>query len=159
MNGCPADAYRLRLRTATKADFPELAALWVASWQEAMPGIDFEARRPWLAQHLSALHKAGSFTICAVAERGGLIGFATFNPATSYLDQLAVAPAAKGRGAARLLLNEVRRFSKGRIELDVNADNSRAIAFYTREGFVTIGAGSNPRSGLKTLRLRWDESG
>ena len=51
---------------------------------------------------------------------------------------------------------EARRLSPAAITLDVNLDNARAVAFYRREGFVQIGEGANPRSGLKTLKLRWD---
>jgi putative acetyltransferase len=82
-----------------------------------------------------------------------LLGFVTFDPATAYLDQLAVAPEAKGSGAASLLLNEARRLSPDGLTLDVNQDNPRALRFYEREGFEKIGEGTNPRSGLKTWRL------
>ena len=31
-----------------EALIPQLVDLWVAAWTQAMPQIDFEARRPWL---------------------------------------------------------------------------------------------------------------
>ncbi|MGA7384819.1 MAG: GNAT family N-acetyltransferase, partial [Methylocella sp.] len=122
---------------------------------EAMPDIDFEARRPWFLDHLQALQAANAITICAVDGFNRLLGFVAFDPAKAYLDQLAVAPEAKGTGAARLLLNEARRLSPNGLVLDVNQDNARALAFYAREGFAKIAEGVNPRSGLKTWRLRW----
>jgi putative acetyltransferase len=150
----------LNLRVVTDADFPSLSDLWVASWREAMPGIDFEARRRWLIDHLRALQTAGSFIICAFDRSDRLLGVTTIDPATGYLDQLAVAPEAKGKGVARLLLGEARRLSPSGITLEVNEDNARAIAFYEREGFVKIADGGvNPNSGLNTRRLRWPGRG
>jgi uncharacterized iron-regulated membrane protein len=37
----------------------------------------------------------------------------------------------------------------------VNIDNPRAVRFYEKAGFETIGEGVNPLSGLATLRLLW----
>jgi putative acetyltransferase len=172
-----------------------LADLWVASWQETMPNIDFSARRDWLVNHISTLEAAGAITICALdhddfgsnrskimnvidfiqleRDTGGkpaqrstfphpaleppnrIVGFVTLNAATGWLDQLAVAPAAKGAGAAERLIEEAKRLSPRLLALDVNVDNPRALRFYEKEGFVTIGEGVNPMSGLKTLRLVW----
>jgi putative acetyltransferase len=127
----------------------------MASWREAMPDINFEARRRWFLGHLRALEAAGAITICALDSLNQLLGFVTFDPATAYLDQLTVAPEAKGTGVAHLLLNEARRLSPNGLVLDVNQDNARALAFYAREGFAMTAEGVNPRSGLKTRRLRW----
>jgi putative acetyltransferase len=145
----------LRLRVRADADCASLAGLWAASWREAMPDIDFAARRPWFLDHLRELEADGAITICAFDGLDRLLGFVTFDPAKAYLDQLAVAPEAKGTGAAKLLLNEARRLSPNGLVLDVNQDNARALAFYAREGFAKIADGVNPRSGLKTQRLRW----
>ena len=145
----------MRLRARTDADCATLADVWVASWREAMPDIDFEQRRRWFLDHLRGLEADGAITICAFDGLNRLLGFVTFDPATAYLDQLAVAPEAKGTGAAKLLLNEARRLSPNGLVLDVNQDNARALAFYAREGFAKTAEGVNPRSGLKTWRLRW----
>jgi len=151
----PSPTAGVCLRVRTDADCARLAGVWVASWQEAMPDTDFSARRPWLLDHLRALEAAGAITICAFDGFNRLLGFVTFDPATAYLDQLAVAPEAKGTGAAKLLVAEARRLSPNGLVLDVNQDNARALAFYEREGFAKIAEGVNPRSGLKTWQLRW----
>jgi putative acetyltransferase len=145
----------LGLRVRTDADCASVADLWLASWREAMPDIDFEARRAWFLDHLRALEAGGAITICAFDGLNRLLGFVTFDPANAYLDQLAIVPEAKGTGAANLLLDEARRFSPNGLVLDVNQDNARALAFYAREGFAKTAEGVNPRSGLKTWRLRW----
>jgi len=132
-----------------------LAELWVASWQEAIPAIDFSARRSWLLDHLRALEAQGAVTICAFDAADALLGFVTCDPMTAYLDQLAVAPEAKGPPTARLLLNEARRCCPQNLVLDVNQDNLRAVRFYEREGFSKIAEGMNENSGLKTWKMAW----
>lgn len=135
---------------------PELLDLWVAAWRRVMPDIDFEARRPWFVDHLRELEDAGTAIRCAFdTATGAMLGFVTIDPATGHLDQIAVAPAAQGGGAARALLAEARRLSPGRVGLDVNAANPRAIAFYRREGFCKIGEGVNPRSGRPIHSMEW----
>lgn len=61
----------------------------------------------------------------------------------AYLGTLAVAPEAQGRGVAGAMLRDAlaRLLSAGvtRVELTVEADNPRAIAFYERLGFVHEG--------------------
>lgn len=153
----PSSVQGLRLRLRLDADLASLADLWVLSWQETMPSIDFPARRPWFLDHLQKLEAAGAVTVCAFEGSGRLLGFATFDPAGAYLDQLAVAPDAKGSGVATLLLKEARRRSMGDLTLDVNQDNGRALRFYGREGFEKIAEGTNPHSGLKTWRLRYSK--
>jgi putative acetyltransferase len=145
---------KICLRPLRSADLLNLAKLWVASWQEAMPEIDFSARLQWFLDHLRTLDATGFVTVCAIDGSGSVIGFFSIDPATAYLDQLAVAPAVKGTRVARLLLDEARRISPQGIVLEVNADNRRAVAFYKREGFEKISECANPLSGLKTLRLR-----
>src|SRR4029077_10273393 len=98
----------------------------MASWREAMPDIDFKARRPWFLDHLRALEASGAITICAFDGLNRLLGFVTFDPATAFLYQLAAAPEAKGTGVAHLLLNEARRLSPNGLVLEVNQDNARA---------------------------------
>ena len=51
------------------------------------------------------------------------------------------------RASARILLAEAKRLSPGRLELHVNQDNARAIAFYRKHGFAVAGEDVNPRSG------------
>jgi putative acetyltransferase len=82
-------------------------------------------------------------------------GFVTIDPATGYLDQLVVAPEFWGSNVATLLLDEAKRRSPGRIELLVNKDNGRAIAFYEKHGFELVGDDVNPTSGRPVYRMRW----
>ncbi|WP_083931629.1 GNAT family N-acetyltransferase [Methyloferula stellata] len=142
-------------RPRAESELSALVDLWVASWQKAMPQIDFEARRDWFRDHLSGLEAGGFQTICAFDMQGIIVGFVTVNPKTHNLAQLAVTPDAWGSGLASQLLAEARRLSPEALVLDVNEDNPRAIRFYQREGFVRTGEGVNALSGLKTLRMQW----
>ena len=150
----------LALHPFVWAHLPELTDLWVASWAATMPDIDFEARRPWLVDHLRALNEAGVDIVCAFdAGNGVMCGFVTIDARTGRLDQIAVHRDARGSGAARALLDEAKRRAPGRVALDVNAANPRAVAFYLREGFRKVGEGVNPRSGLATIDLEWRADG
>lgn len=137
------------------AHLPEVVDLWVASWARTMPEIDFEARRPWLVDRLAELGAAGVRRRVAFSETGEAMGFVTLDPATGWLDQIAVGPDFWGAGVAEALLADARLLAPGRIGLDVNADNARAVAFYRKQGFEKVGEGRNPRSGLPTLVLEW----
>ena len=66
-----------------------------------------------------------------------------------------MAPDAWGSGLARALLDEARRISPAGLGLHVNQNNPRAVRFYEREGFVRVGEGLNPRSGLPIWEYRW----
>ncbi len=137
------------------AHLAEMADLWIASWARAMPEIDFEARRPWLIGRLAELRDGGVRVRVAFSATGEAMGFVTIDPVTGWLDQIVVGPNFWGGGVAERLLADARAISPGRIGLDVNADNPRAVAFYEKQGFVKVGEGANPRSGLPTLVLEW----
>jgi len=142
------------LRAVPAHDLPRLTDLWVESWASLELDIDFEARRAWLPEHLQSLVAGGAALVGVYAPE--LAGFVTINPATGWLDQICVAPRHFGSGAALALMNEAKRLAHHRVELDVVEANPRAIRFYEREGFKTIGFGVSPRSGLKTRLMRWE---
>jgi putative acetyltransferase len=143
------------LRAARDDDLPALLELWVASWSEVYPQIDFAARRTWFAGHLAQLEDAGAEVTVACGEDGATLGFVVFDPATGLMDQLCVAVAQKGKGVARALLDGVKRRAPERVHLTVNKANARAIAFYLREGFEVAGEAVNPNSGLPIWKMVW----
>jgi len=142
------------LRPAEAGDFEPILALWVATWAETFPDIDFASRAGWLRDHLETMSRGG-IVLLAEDDSHQALGMATVDPRRNLLEQIAVAPQAKGTGIASLLLAEARRQCPGPLELDVNQDNARALRFYEREGFVKIAAGSNPKSGRSTWSLRF----
>ena len=131
-------------------------ALWLESWQKAYPSIDFAARVPWWRERWrSAL--VPNAAIIVAEEAGRLVGFVTVD-AKAYLDQLVVAPDRWGSRLAGVLVDEAKRLSPDSITLLVNEDNTRAIRFYERNGFVHAGPDVNPTSGRPVLKMEWKAS-
>ncbi len=143
------------LRDFAEADLAALVDLWVAAWSATGLPIDFEARRAWIKERLSALRAHGAMIVVGLDASEKPAGFVAIDPSGGALDQLCVAPAERGSGLASSLLDEAKRRSPGVVELDVNEANLRARRFYEREGFSVAGRGANPLSGLPTLKMRW----
>lgn len=137
---------------------PAMTDLWVESWQEALPEIDFEARRGWLCHRIGTLIEEGAVIELALsAGEGGapgrLLGFVSVHPRTGYVDQLVVHPDHWGEGVASRLIEAAALRSPAHLSLDVNEQNERAVRFYEKAGFTVVGHGMNPTSGRPTLRM------
>ena len=142
-----------RLRPYRAADEDAAIALWQRTWQEAYPSIDFAARVTWWRERWRNELVANAAII--IAERDtALAGFVTID-AGGYLDQLVVAPEHWGSELATRLADEAKRRSPTGVSLLVNRDNTRAIRFYERSGFVHAGEDVNPTSGRPVLRMVW----
>lgn len=148
---------RYFLREVLPADWPELTDLWIESWQQTFPAIDFAARRGWFVDRLVALRDEGTGVLVAAFDRatGAMAGFVALEPQRHWLDQIAVAPCFAGKQAASDLMAVAEDLAGGHLMLDVNVDNARALRFYLGRGFRITGEGVNPASGLKTLTMDW----
>ena len=123
------------------------------TWQQAYPAIDFTARVPWWRERWRNELVANAAIIVAEAANV-LIGFVTID-GSGYLDQLVVSPDRWGSELANTLVDEAKRLSPAGVTLLVNKDNSRAIRFYERNGFVHAGEDVNPTSGRPVLKMAW----
>ena len=142
-----------RLRPYTAADEDAAIALWLRTWQQTSPDIDFAARLDWWRTRWR--DELVARTKITVTENSGLMtGFVTVDPATLYLDQIVVAPEAWGTGTAEALVDEARRISPRGLDLQVNQDNTRAIRFYEKQGFTITGEDKNS-SGRLTYWMQW----
>jgi putative acetyltransferase len=141
------------LRPYCAEDEDAAITLWLETWQQAYPGIDFAARVKWWRERWRSELVPHASIVVAV-QAGALIGFVTIDT-SGYLDQLVVAPDHWGSELGNTLVNEAKRLSPDHITLLVNTDNARAIRFYERNGFVHIGADVNPTSGKPVLRMEW----
>jgi len=137
-----------------RADDEDAAiAVWQQTWQRAYPSIDFAARVAWWRERWRS-ELVPNAAIIVAEQAGALLGFVTLD-ASGYLDQLVVAPDHWGTELANTLVDEAKRLSPDHITLLVNTDNSRAIRFYERNGFVQAGGDVNPTSGRPVLRMEW----
>jgi putative acetyltransferase len=144
----------LKLRDYAAADEEAAIELWRRTWQQTYPNIDFSARVPWWRERWR--NELVPQTRITVAEMDGVLeGFVTVDPKTGYLDQIVVAPEFWGSNVAVMLLDAGKRISPALLELLVNKDNARAIAFYEKNGFVYAGEDINPVSGRPVDRMRW----
>jgi putative acetyltransferase len=141
------------LRPYRPDDEDAAIALWLKTWQEAYPLIDFAARVPWWRERWRSELVPNAAVIVAEAA-GALVGFVTID-GEGYLDQLVVAPEHWGSKLADTLADEAKRLSPDSVTLLVNDDNARAIRFYERNGFVRAGKDINPTSGRPVLKMVW----
>jgi putative acetyltransferase len=146
-------AQRFFLRPYRPSDEDAAIALWLKTWREAYPEIDFAARVPWWRERWRN-ELVPNAAIIVAEEAGTLAGFVTID-AQAYLDQLVVAPEHWGSKLADALVDEAKRLSPASITLLVNEDNIRAIRFYERNGFVHAGEDVNPTSGRPVLKMTW----
>jgi putative acetyltransferase len=142
-----------QLRPYRSEDEDAAIALWLETWQQAYPSINFAARLAWWRQRWRS-ELVPNAAIVVAEQAGALIGFVTID-ASGYLDQLVVAPDHWGSTLANALVDEAKRLSPDRITLLVNTDNIRAIRFYERNGFDHAGEDVNPTSGRPVLKMEW----
>jgi putative acetyltransferase len=152
--GVAAKKPEVSLRRYAAADETAAIELWRRTWQAAYPGIDFAARLDWWrARWRGELVPSAEIMLAVAGDE--LVGFVTVDPRTGYLDQIVVAPERWGSDVAAALLAEAKRVSPAGLDLDVNTDNERATRFYTKQGFVVSGPGTNPISGKPLHRMSW----
>ena len=145
--------HTFQLRPYRPADEDASIALWLETWRQAYPSIDFDKRVDWWRNRWRT--ELVPLAQIVVAEQdGALIGFVTID-GTGYLDQLVVSPAQWGTHVSRSLVDEAKRLSPDCVTLKVNADNFRAIKFYERNGFAKTGEEVNS-SGRAVLLMAWE---
>lgn len=132
---------------------PAMADRWVEAWAKAYPAIDFAARRAWFCDRITALAESGA-TVLLATDGEEVAGFVTVDPATGWIDQMLVGLAHQGQGVAAMLMETAKRLRPAGLDLDVNADNLRAIAFYRRQGFATTGQRLNDQ-GRAIALMAW----
>ena len=105
-----------------------LVELWIAAWKATYPDIDFDARRDWFVAEPPPAQDDLRL------RRRAADGIQVIDPATGWLDQIAVRPKSLPES-----LTSCRRRRQARLAgthpLDVNADNFRALRFAKGKGF------------------------
>jgi putative acetyltransferase len=146
-------AAAFQLRPYRADDEAAAIELWRKTWQQAYPSIDFAARVAWWRERWRN-ELVPNANIIVAEQENALIGFVTID-GSGYLDQLVVSPDHWGSDLANALVDEAKRLSPAGVTLLVNKDNSRAIRFYARNGFVHDGEDVNLTSGRPVLKMAW----
>jgi len=144
------------LRAYREEDLEPVLVLWRRAWDATFAEIDFAARIPWFRARWT--NELASTNTIRIADRGEeIIGFVAIDCSSGYLDQLVVAPEFWGKGVADLLIADAKQIAPAGIVLHVNTENTRAIRFYERVGFVRAGEEieRNPFSNLPVWRYAW----
>jgi ribosomal protein S18 acetylase RimI-like enzyme len=134
----------VRVRPASAADLDALAPLFDGYRQFYAQPPDLARARAFLAERLA---RADSAILVAAAGDGALLGFTQLYPSFSsvgtariwILNDLFVAPAARGSGAGVALLEAAKAHARAsgavRLTLSTAHDNARAQAVYARNGW------------------------
>ena len=134
-----------QLRPYRPEDEDAAIALWLETWQQAYPQIDFAARVAWWRERWRS-ELVPNAAIIVAEQAGALVGLRHHRR-----DRLSRSTRGRaGRWGSELgdaLVDDAKRLSPDRITLLVNKDNARAIRFYERNGFVHAGEDVNPTSG------------
>jgi GNAT superfamily N-acetyltransferase len=142
------------VRPATISDAAEIAELFLASRQDALPYLpkvhsDDETRR-WIPDVMMRRSEVW------VAELDrGVVGFLSVTG--DRIDHLYVRPGHYRQGIGDRLLARAKVMSPRRLQLFTFQRNERARAFYEARGFVAIGAsdGSGNEEGEPDLLYEW----
>ncbi len=136
----------LVIRLATADELAACAALYEAVLRET-----FTWTKPDTHRAADFLRHARDEEIYAAFEGGRLAGIAAFYRPANFLHSLYVAE--RGRGIGRALLDYVSQAADGPLSLKVQTANSRAQAFYIREGFRVVEDGRDSPGGIAWRRL------
>ena len=158
----------MKIRTATKADLPEIASLHIQSWRNAYAEVlpkDFlgdpierEFTRYWHDIDL------GDEDVVMVAEDDDLLGFiAVWCRPTPYIDNLHVKPSlrSKGIGSALLISAVEELLARGHktAYLWVFTRNQKAVRFYERMGGIVAEKAPQDIFGysIPSLKIQWKD--
>ena len=126
------------LRPARPADAPAVTALVRAAYARWVPRLGREPAP--MTEDDAALIAAGAVTLLEDAGRLSGVLVLVPGPDALLIENVAIAPAAQGRGLGGLLLAEAERVARAlghrRLWLYTNAAMTENIGFYARRGFV-----------------------
>ncbi|MDN5571103.1 MAG: GNAT family N-acetyltransferase [Propionibacteriaceae bacterium] len=156
-----------RIRSATALDLEAMAAMKDAAWRETYPGLvpdavlaGLDARRPRVVERWGRELRDGASYWVAVDE-GGIVGVTHACVAPEpprgvplELAMLYLLERVKGTGLGQALLHTA--IGDADAHLWVLEGNRRAIAFYTRNGFIPDGAAKDVPGmpgGVREIRM------
>ncbi len=144
----------IKIRPARKAEHNEIVRLWMESWDSTGlaggPGHRFELMRERLDREIE-----GGWTLHVATAGNRIVGMLAIQPKDKHLAQLFVAPSFQGRGVGKALLAFARDQMPGEIWLRTAVQNTKAIRWYEREGFIKEREDLRPGQIHKRAYYRW----
>jgi ribosomal protein S18 acetylase RimI-like enzyme len=144
-----------KITKATPADAAALARI-LGNWIRETGWMPVLHSREDEVAFLSGL--IGGQTVRVARDEAGPLGFLARRHGD--VDALYLAPTARGRGIGAALLDEVKA-TEAEITLWTFQDNTAAIAFYLKQGFVEVERtdGSHNDERLPDVRMIWRRGG
>jgi ribosomal protein S18 acetylase RimI-like enzyme len=140
----------IQIQTATLEELAIIRKIAYETWPSAYSSILSSAQIDYMLEKMYNLPTLqnqyttqGQVFLFAI-ENGIHVGFAAFEPnytgkKTSKLHKIYLFPSAQGKGAGKLLIQEIKRLcqqeNQESIVLNVNKFNFQAISFYVSQGF------------------------
>ena len=139
------------IRPYSEKDLDDVVQVWLSA---SLQAHDFISKDYWLKTAIDMrdvyLPLCDAIVVFANDDSGKAEAFFAF--AGEYLAALFVAPSAQGRGIGRRLLRIARRMHP-ELTLSVYKKNSRAVAFYQREGMRIVGERVEKATGCEELLM------
>ena len=137
----------MHVRQARPADRASLLGVWLRSVRAThtfLSEADIELLSPKVGAYLAS--ESTDFFV-AIADDGAIAGFMGLGG--DEIESLFLDPAYLRRGIGTRLIDEARALRPGvDLLLDVNEQNSGAVAFYEAAGFVVVGRSETDQDGL-----------
>lgn len=127
----------MRVRPARADDRPAMLDLWersVRATHHFLTESDIVGLRPFVADVLTK-ETLGWWVLAS--ETDAPIGFLAF--ANDTIEALFMDPDHRGRGGGTLLIAHAEGLATRPLAVDVNEQNTAAVAFYSRAGFAVVG--------------------
>lgn len=135
------------IRPATAKDGPACAAI-LHDWITATPWMPQRFTRADLAAILSeGLPKRAAWVI-----GDPVAGYLSLDPGENHIWGLYVGQ--RGQGLGRRLIDTAKT-GRAHLQLNTHLPNTRAHAFYARQGFAQVGAPWDGDDGVPEIRMEW----
>jgi ribosomal protein S18 acetylase RimI-like enzyme len=140
---------RWRIRPATDADQPELAAIYLETRRATFTWVAPERFQigDFVAQ------SAGETILVCIAENGSIGGFIAFWPPDNFIHMLYIRSEFQGLGIGTALLKALPGWPKTGYRLKCLVKNARARMFYQSIGFIITGTGTSGEGDYNDMQL------
>lgn len=137
------------IRELRKADIDKVAEIWLDTNIRAH---DFIPAQYWESNFESVKELLPHAAVYVYEDDQGIQGFIGLND--EYIEGIFVSDGMQSKGIGRLLLNYAKT-KRNELRLNVYRKNTRAIAFYQREGFKILCSGIDEATGEKDHVMEW----